>query len=127
MSIKAELGILSLVDPDNRRAVDFDLRRQLVDGDARETRPSFSPIGAAARSSSMILKALELRAEQPSLFTTGNYLPLALGGKHAATSRFFYAAMRRLRRSRSCRSVRIRFSKAASNRMFRPQYGMTRM
>jgi (1->4)-alpha-D-glucan 1-alpha-D-glucosylmutase len=80
----AELWDLSLVDPDNRRPVDFDARRQLADSDAsRDATDLLADWRSGAIKLSIVLKALQVRREQPSLFTTGNYTPLAVNGAHA--------------------------------------------
>ena len=79
----AELWDLSLVDPDNRRAVDFDLRRRLLDADAsRDPADLLADWKSGAVKLSIVTKALRLRAEQPTLFTTGDYAPLAASGTH---------------------------------------------
>lgn len=72
----SELWETSLVDPDNRRPVDFDLRRlylEAVDGGAHP------PVDATGAAKLLITaKALRLRRDRPELFT--RYLPvLALG------------------------------------------------
>ena len=59
-----ELLCLSLVDPDNRRAVDWDERRAALD----DPPPKLD----------LILRALALRAERPEAFA-GAYEPLAAG------------------------------------------------
>jgi (1->4)-alpha-D-glucan 1-alpha-D-glucosylmutase len=76
-----ELWDLSLVDPDNRRPVDFDARRQLLDGHAsRDAADLVADWRSGAIKLSIVAKALHLRAEQPSLFTTGDYTPLIVNG-----------------------------------------------
>jgi (1->4)-alpha-D-glucan 1-alpha-D-glucosylmutase len=59
-----ELLCLSLVDPDNRRAVDWDERRAALDDPPPKLR--------------LILQALALRAERPEAFA-GDYTPLPAG------------------------------------------------
>lgn len=66
-----ELWDLSLVDPDNRRPVDFDLRRRVLDGDDAE--------GAAKLR--VVRQALTLRRDRPELFTS--YTPLRAEGPAA--------------------------------------------
>ena len=85
-----ELWDLTLVDPDNRRPVDFDVRRRIAD--------DLSPLARAARGGQpdaaarvrvlleswtdgriklfTTLATLGLRREQPSLFLDGRYVPL---------------------------------------------------
>jgi len=80
-----ELWDLSLVDPDNRRPVDFALRRRLLaelDG--------LPPGTAMARADEglpkllVVARALKLRARRPEAFgEAATYEPLAVGGAHA--------------------------------------------
>lgn len=68
-----ELWFLALVDPDNRRPVDWDTRRRLLDE---------LEAGALPRHETMklfvILRALDLRARRPEAFAAG-YAPLEAG------------------------------------------------
>ncbi len=60
----AELWDLSLVDPDNRRPVDYDLRRQLLnDMDAAGPETLFKTVGAGAAKLWLIQKLLQIRAQ----------------------------------------------------------------
>jgi (1->4)-alpha-D-glucan 1-alpha-D-glucosylmutase len=68
-----ELLALSLVDPDNRRAVDWDRRRALLE----EIRAGAPPAGET-RKLWLIHRALELRARRPEAFA-GGYAPLDAG------------------------------------------------
>jgi (1->4)-alpha-D-glucan 1-alpha-D-glucosylmutase len=68
-----ELPALSLVDPDNRRAVDWERRRQRLD----EIRDGAAPT-AETRKLWLIHRALGLRARRPDAFT-GSYEPLDAG------------------------------------------------
>jgi (1->4)-alpha-D-glucan 1-alpha-D-glucosylmutase len=61
-----EIFDFSLVDPDNRRPVDYALRRKLLD-----SHPKLR----------IIRKGLELRRQYPALFHGGAYVPLD-GGEH---------------------------------------------
>jgi (1->4)-alpha-D-glucan 1-alpha-D-glucosylmutase len=80
-----ELWDFSLVDPDNRRPVDYGRRRALLasldedDGGAllREWRSGAVKLFVTAR-------GLHARREQPALFVDGEYMPLAVRGEHAA-------------------------------------------
>jgi (1->4)-alpha-D-glucan 1-alpha-D-glucosylmutase len=74
-----ELWDLSLVDPDNRRPVDFVLRRKSLQ----------QPTDALALLASwrdgrikqhLIARTLALRRRQPDLFATGSYEPLEVAG-----------------------------------------------
>jgi (1->4)-alpha-D-glucan 1-alpha-D-glucosylmutase len=74
-----ELAGLSLVDPDNRRPVDFGRRRQLLGAlDAGET-----AAGLDAEKLMVTSAALRLRRKRPDWFT-GDYQPLAAEGPAAA-------------------------------------------
>ncbi|QSR26917.1 malto-oligosyltrehalose synthase [Nocardioides aromaticivorans] len=79
----SELWEQSLVDPDNRRAVDFDLRRKLLSSLAAGT-----PVGVASGPDDdgcsklhVVRTALRLRRDRPDLFT--RYDPVVATG-HAA-------------------------------------------
>jgi (1->4)-alpha-D-glucan 1-alpha-D-glucosylmutase len=75
----AEFWDLSLVDPDNRRPVDFTQRIR-----AREADQSPVELAACWRDGrvkqAVIRRALALRHEQPALFARGAYLPLEVSG-----------------------------------------------
>jgi len=88
-----ELIDLSLVDPDNRRAVDYELRRQLL----RELSQISPGTDAAAALIAMAAapqdgraklwiasRTLRLRASLPELFESGDYVPLEATGARAA-------------------------------------------
>jgi isoamylase len=69
----AELWDLSLVDPDNRRPVDYELRRHLLaSGD--------DDIASGAAKQAWIARLLRLRQEHPDLFAAGTFSPLATRG-----------------------------------------------
>jgi (1->4)-alpha-D-glucan 1-alpha-D-glucosylmutase len=89
----AELWELNLVDPDNRRPVDFSLRRTLL-AELREGIAA-GDLGALARTLMdrwedgriklyTIHRALAYRRTHVELFREGRYVPLASGGRHAA-------------------------------------------
>jgi len=74
----SELWDLSLVDPDNRRPVDYDLRRAAlagVDGEA----PSLDALGTAKLH--LLVRLLRLRREQPDTFLSGAYDGLDAGAR----------------------------------------------
>jgi (1->4)-alpha-D-glucan 1-alpha-D-glucosylmutase len=88
-----ELWSFSLVDPDNRRAVDFELRRALLRGlVARFAAPDTDPsealreLGGSLEDGRakllLVWRALGLRRRLPELFREGAYLPLAAEGPH---------------------------------------------
>jgi (1->4)-alpha-D-glucan 1-alpha-D-glucosylmutase len=76
-----ELWCLSLVDPDNRRPVDWDRRRRLLDeviGGAAPTRETAKLV--------LIQRALAMRARRPEAFA-GSYRPLEAGERGFAYAR----------------------------------------
>jgi (1->4)-alpha-D-glucan 1-alpha-D-glucosylmutase len=82
-----ELWDLSLVDPDNRRPVDHDLRRRLLDELMADT---LSPEALLARLDEglpkleLVRRALAVRAERPEAFgPAASYLPLWAHGARA--------------------------------------------
>jgi (1->4)-alpha-D-glucan 1-alpha-D-glucosylmutase len=88
-----ELTDLSLVDPDNRRPVDYELRgrllRELSEAAAgpqvaRAARELVSVITDGRARLWIILRALQLRAEHPALFSSGDYIALNATGARAA-------------------------------------------
>ena len=76
-----ELLALSLVDPDNRRPVDWDARRTAMDAIRGGAAPT-----AETRKLWLIVKALALRAERPEAFA-GGYEALAAPGDVCAFTR----------------------------------------
>ena len=87
-----EMWDFSLVDPDNRRPVDYDARRAAL----RAVRSLHDSEGAAACARRLLenlpdgriklyvtWKTLSFRRENEKLFRDGNYLPLKTGGQRA--------------------------------------------
>lgn len=79
-----EITSRSLVDPDNRRPVDYELRRnlleRLVDIDAEQ---AWAQGYAGVAKLWMIRRVLGLRARRPELFAGGGYWPLHARGSRA--------------------------------------------
>lgn len=86
-----ELWDLNLVDPDNRRAVDFDLRRRLLkDITAFDALPPEQQMATVERwrmrwhdgaiKMHVLHRLLRLRAEHPALFAKGDYQPIDIRG-----------------------------------------------
>jgi (1->4)-alpha-D-glucan 1-alpha-D-glucosylmutase len=74
-----ELWDFSLVDPDNRRPVDFPLREKLLDEQAQPA-AMIGNLSDGRAKLHVIRKGLELRKAHPGLFYGGSYAPLhALG------------------------------------------------
>lgn len=75
----SELWEQSLVDPDNRRPVDFDLRRRIL---AMLDAGALPRVGAGGAAKLLVTsRALRLRRDRPELFT--DYAPLAASGSAA--------------------------------------------
>jgi (1->4)-alpha-D-glucan 1-alpha-D-glucosylmutase len=75
----SELWEDSLVDPDNRRPVDFDVRRAFLEAVDKGVHPALDSTGAAKLL--VTAKALRLRRDRPDLFT--RYTALAALGDAA--------------------------------------------
>jgi (1->4)-alpha-D-glucan 1-alpha-D-glucosylmutase len=69
-----ELPFLALVDPDNRRPVDWGARRAALDALRAGEAPT-----AQTRKLFLIWRALELRARRPEVLADGAYVPLDAG------------------------------------------------
>ena len=84
----SELWDLSLVDPDNRRAVDFDLRSRLL-AELDGLGPHAAEVAWRRRDEGLpkllvVSRALRLRAARPELFAGGAYCELPVVGERAA-------------------------------------------
>ena len=80
-----ELWDFSLVDPDNRRPVDYQRRREMLDSLARTTPEELLAQWPDGRIKMFLVqRLLRLRNEQVELFARGNYLPLNVEGALAA-------------------------------------------
>jgi (1->4)-alpha-D-glucan 1-alpha-D-glucosylmutase len=78
-----EFWDFSLVDPDNRRPVDFTSREQAL-ADAAPYLNHLEGWQGGWIKQHVIHRTLALRAQHPGLFARGEYLPLALAGPMAA-------------------------------------------
>jgi (1->4)-alpha-D-glucan 1-alpha-D-glucosylmutase len=76
----AEAWDQSLVDPDNRRPVDFDARARVLAGPRA---PWDDPSGAGKLAT--VAALLDLRRQLPALFETGSYEPLRATGPASAS------------------------------------------
>ncbi len=89
-----ELWDLSLVDPDNRRPVDFSIRRAMLekirkdaDKDRRAmVRELLKDMASGAIKMYVMNRALEFRCANRELFESGAYLPLAVHGEREANA-----------------------------------------
>ncbi|MEW6325237.1 MAG: malto-oligosyltrehalose synthase, partial [Nitrospirota bacterium] len=87
----AELWDLSLVDPDNRRPVDFDRRTAILEAIRRKERAHVPELLAellAAKTDGriklfVIYRALRFRARHRALFETGRYDPIEVKGRRS--------------------------------------------
>lgn len=92
-----ELWDLNLVDPDNRRPVDFAARRAMLEGLEPLLRAAAEGTAAAGEIAALLAApadgrvklhvtaaALRLRRARPELFLDGDYLPLEVAGRHAS-------------------------------------------
>jgi (1->4)-alpha-D-glucan 1-alpha-D-glucosylmutase len=92
----AEWWDLSLVDPDNRRPVDFASRAAALDDlaatcpggmpDATRVAALFVDPADGRAKQYVIWRALQLRARAPALFAAGRYEPLRIAGARAANA-----------------------------------------
>jgi (1->4)-alpha-D-glucan 1-alpha-D-glucosylmutase len=73
----SELGDFSLVDPDNRRPVDYALRRSLQEDGGT------APEGLGPAKLSLISELLRLRRAHTELFERGSYVPVTTEGERA--------------------------------------------
>jgi (1->4)-alpha-D-glucan 1-alpha-D-glucosylmutase len=91
----AETWDLSLVDPDNRRPVDFPVRQAFLAALQRRLPAGRTLAPAAVRALLagwrdggvkllVVSRLLALRARRPALFARGRYVPLPVGGRRAA-------------------------------------------
>ncbi|MFC7692629.1 hypothetical protein ACFQY5_26675 [Paeniroseomonas aquatica] len=78
-----EFWDLSLVDPDNRRPVDWDARRVAVEAAAAPAELLQSWRDGRIKQA-ILARALALRAARPAIFVEGDYLPLVAEGPQAA-------------------------------------------
>ena len=80
-----EIWDLSLVDPDNRRPVDWATRRELLERATRATAQEAASDAASGLPKMWLIKrVLDLRAQQPELFGAGaSYQPVTASGPEA--------------------------------------------
>ncbi len=79
-----EIWDFSLVDPDNRRPVDYQLRRAMLDALPEATPEEMLRAWPDGRIKLFVTqRLLRLRRDHPDLFLHGSYVPLAVTGTHA--------------------------------------------
>lgn len=83
-----ELWDFSMVDPDNRRAVDYELRKQLLTSLGRDVHVDdlahmLASLDDGRIKLYLIRRTLWLRRRWPDIFRSGDYVPLATQGMHA--------------------------------------------
>ena len=80
-----ELWDLSLVDPDNRRPVDYDTRRRLLAAlDGLDGPAVWARADEGLPKLMVVREALHLRRRRPDVFAGGSYTPLDASGAKAA-------------------------------------------
>ena len=79
----AELWDFSLVDPDNRRPVDFNQRRDALRDGAGAPAQHLAQWCDGRVKLGVIHRALALRLQAPALFAEGSYIPLKIEGPRA--------------------------------------------
>lgn len=83
----SELWDFSLVDPDNRRPVDFAARQQMLNefrsGDDEFLSRLFAQASDGRIKLFAISRLLKLREKNPALFENGSYIPLCVNGEKA--------------------------------------------
>jgi (1->4)-alpha-D-glucan 1-alpha-D-glucosylmutase len=83
-----ELESLNLVDPDNRRPVDWARRRELLDAVRGRGDTALDALNDVdTRKLGLIARALDLRARHEDTFSTGDYRPVDAGDGVCAFSR----------------------------------------
>ena len=88
-----EIWDLSLVDPDNRRPVDYARRREMLDSLGKATPEELLGNWRDGRIKMFLTqRLLTFRREQPELFAKGNYTPLNLIGEFAESCVAFVRA-----------------------------------
>jgi (1->4)-alpha-D-glucan 1-alpha-D-glucosylmutase len=89
----------SLVDPDNRRPVDFELRKRMLESIQGKVDPADLLANWTDGRIKMFVtqRLLQARKEQRSLFDHGAYLPLTARGQHAQSCISFYRSEGRSR------------------------------
>ncbi|MDT0575700.1 malto-oligosyltrehalose synthase [Croceicoccus sp. F390] len=80
-----ELADFSMVDPDNRRTVDFTRRSALLEADDADPKLA------------LIVRLLKWRRDHPALFSAGSYLPATVTGPKAANMLAFSRALQNVR------------------------------
>jgi (1->4)-alpha-D-glucan 1-alpha-D-glucosylmutase len=86
-----DLWDFSLVDPDNRRPVDYEKRRRMLTdlaqgqaADATRVRALVDHLDDGRCKLFLTWKVLQFRREHEALFRLGDYVPLRVSGEHAS-------------------------------------------
>jgi (1->4)-alpha-D-glucan 1-alpha-D-glucosylmutase len=80
-----EFWDFSLVDPDNRRAVDFPARRNALDALAQASLPALLADWESGRiKQALLARSLQLRRDMPGVFALGEYFILPVLGRRSA-------------------------------------------
>jgi (1->4)-alpha-D-glucan 1-alpha-D-glucosylmutase len=79
----SELWELSYVDPDNRRKIDYDYRKKMLQDISKQTADQLKDKRLkGAEKLFVTTNLLHLRKSKPELFTKGSYVPLTVHGSH---------------------------------------------
>jgi (1->4)-alpha-D-glucan 1-alpha-D-glucosylmutase len=76
----SEIWDLSMVDPDNRRPIDFAQRQEMLDGITGPTRDMLASWQDGRVKLALLHRLLQLRADHPDLFCGGSYEPIGFRG-----------------------------------------------
>lgn len=104
-----EIWDFSLVDPDNRRPVDYALRRELLQSLGEPSIPNLVKSWKDGRIKMHIIRSiLHYRRENPDLFSQGSYAPVEITGPNAD---HFISFLRRQREDHLLVVAQIRLGK----------------
>jgi (1->4)-alpha-D-glucan 1-alpha-D-glucosylmutase len=81
-----ELWCFALVDPDNRRPIDYEVRERLLESLAGESTSgaSIDPPEDSGTKLQLVHALLRARRDRPSLFAAGDYVAIEATGTHAS-------------------------------------------
>jgi malto-oligosyltrehalose synthase/4-alpha-glucanotransferase len=78
-----ELWDLSMVDPDNRRPVNYQVRQKYLDDDSIDIKELWKNRFNGQIKIWLLQRLLNLRAKKVNIFKDGSYIPLKISGKNA--------------------------------------------
>ncbi|TSD65015.1 malto-oligosyltrehalose synthase [Inquilinus sp. KBS0705] len=77
-----ELWDLSMVDPDNRRPVDYEIRQKFIDDNNADIKKLWKNRFNGHIKAWLLQHLLQLRTKFVDVFENGDYIPLTVSGKH---------------------------------------------